>query len=297
MAKTMTHNVVKGVKNIVSGNLMTWWKTNFNMPVPWLYDFPGTPSDALQYYGKATSFDLTGFAPGWEIVALFCIWRWDGPISGTGKLYSQWLDRFGDIMFPCAYAFPVSVDEIAGYYYEYCYGCNQGVAGWEIDDDGNFSVQSWCTQSSGDDVSMPTKTTTITFSNVPSTAGVTGKSGYIWVEGNNLCYIDATEWKQTMIGTDIGLVDINKAGYMWIDTSNYLHWIGNNGHDYRAEWRIQQYASTWSNGPTDERNPGVSYKGYMWTDDEFGQTHLAYIGANGYKFLTGSGHYPYQIPY
>ena len=299
MSNYMTHNVAKGVRNLNNGNVMTWWKTNFNMPVPYLFDWSGNQEGGpLSYYGKATSFDLSGFNPGWELVGFFCIWHWDGPISGAAYLSSKWRDRYGSTMFYCANSAYLYLNVASGYWSEYMYGCNQGVAGWEIDSSGNYSVQSWSTGAG----SISTKTTTITFSNVPSTSSSGGESGHIWIEGNDLCYIDAinndsSTWKQTMVGVKGSYKDVAKAGALWIGTNNYLHWIGNDGYEYLAEWRIQQYASTWSNGPTNEQHPGTSYKGYMWVDNEFGQTHLAYIGYNGYKFLAGSGQYPYWAPY
>ena len=294
----MIHNVVEGIENTNNNNLMSWWKTNLGMPIPYLFDltYPYSMGGPFTFYNKGTSFDLSGFSPGWKIAAFFCTWHWHGPLTGSGKIYSKWRDRYGNTLSWGANGTSVNLNLASGYWQEVFSAVD--ISGWELDGDGNFSVQSWCDAVSGDDISIPIMTTTVAFNNVPDATTISGKEGHIWVENNNLCYIDASGWKQTMIGIDQGLVDVGKQGYLWIDDSmNYLHWIGSDGHDYRAEWRIQQFASTWTNGPVDERNPGVSYKGYIWVDNEFGKTHLSYIGANGYKFLTGSGHYPYQPPY
>jgi hypothetical protein len=147
-------------------------------------------------------------------------------------------------------------------------------------------------------VQIAQKETTITFTNVPSTTQLpAGKEGYVWVEGNNLCYICSNRWKHTIVGADISsLPGVSKAGYLWLD-NNALHWVGANGHDYAVPWNIKQFASTWSGGASGPTYAGTAKYGYFWVDDEFGETHLALITSDGYKRLVGSGHYPYQPPY
>ena len=86
------------------------------------------------------------------------------------------------------------------------------------------------------------------------------------------------------------------AGSIWVDNSNYLHWLNSSGVDYRAKWRINQFESSFENGAGFNPNPGSSYAGALWVDNEFGWTHLAYIGADGSKYLVGSGDYPYTYP-
>ena len=296
MANFMNHHVAKACQNRNNSLIMSWWKSNFNMPTPdigdntvWLVGY-----GPVAYDGAATSFDLSGFYPGWEVVAFFTIWHWDGPLAGTAYLYSRWVDTAGATIFNCqngtAYVFDIAV----GLYGEYWAGCNQGIASWEIDTSGDFGVKSHSTGTGA----MGEQTTTITFSNVPSTTQLASdKPGYIWVEGNNLNFINANRWEHIIIGTDQGYVDTAKAGYMWVDTSDDLHWIGVDGHDYIVPWKIQEFASTWSNSSNDATAPGTSYKGYTWVDNEYGWTHLAYIGNNGHKFLVGSGHYPYVLSY
>ena len=38
---------------------------------------------------------------------------------------------------------------------------------------------------------------------------------------------------------------------------------------------------------------GTDKAGCIWVDNEFGLSHLAYIGTDGYKYLAGAGNYPY----
>ena len=293
----MYHKVAKGVtENGGTNHINTWWKANFNMPTPDLWS--GTwveGSGPLVYHNLATSFDLTGFYPGWEIAAFFCGWHWEGPLSGTAYLYSQWRDENNVLMFTCANAWAVNINIASGYWTESLYGCNQGVAGWEVDTAGNYRVRSWSTGTGA----IGTMDTTIAFSNVPSTTQLgSDKPGYIWVEGDVLCFICANRWKHYLPASYVSnLPGASKAGMIWIDTNNYLNWVGNSGNHYKSVWRIKQFASTWSNSASGEVYAGTDKKGMIWVDNEYGLTHLSYIGNDGYKYITGGGHYPYQIPY
>ena len=47
-----------------------------------------------------------------------------------------------------------------------------------------------------------------------------------------------------------------------------------------------------SSGPNP--NPGAGYAGALWMDGEFGWTHLAYIGCDGAKYITGAGRDPIE---
>ena len=295
MSNHMYHRVAKGIhQDGGNNNIMTWWKTNFNMPVPEIWNGNWVPDRGpFTYNGQATSFDLSGLVAGFELVVFCAGFHWEGPLSGTAYVYSEWRDENNNLLFTCADGIPIDLDIDSGYWYEYMRACNIGIAGWEVDTSGNYKVRSWSTGTGA----METMETTITFSNVPSTSQMsTSKRGYIWVEGNNLHFINNNRWEHSITGEDQGYVDTAKAGYIWIDTDNYLHWIGNDGHDYKGKWRIKQFASTFSNGPTGEVFAGTSKKGYIWVDNEFGGTHLSYIGNDGYKYLFGSGNYPYQYP-
>ncbi|HEY0090417.1 MAG TPA: hypothetical protein VGB37_16325, partial [Candidatus Lokiarchaeia archaeon] len=83
---------------------------------------------------------------------------------------------------------------------------------------------------------------------------------------------------------------------IWIDNSHYLHWTGCDGIDYRTPWRICQFCSSFTNGSGPNPSPGSSYAGALWVDNEFGWTHLAYIGCDGNKYITGGANYPYTAP-
>jgi hypothetical protein len=134
------------------------------------------------------------------------------------------------------------------------------------------------------------------FGNVPSVSQIADPSA-IWVQDNCLAFNNVLGWIHLMTGDDLGGPCSINFGAIWIDDSHYLHWIGCDSHDYRAKWRICQFCSSFSNGPGPNPSPGASYQGALWMDAEFGNTHLAYIGCDGNKYLTGAGNYPYQAPY
>ena len=297
MANHMYHKVAKGVvQDGGSGNTMNWWLTNFNMPVPQIFDGNWVEDRGpFTYNGEATSFDLSTesnppFYPGFEVAVFMCGWHWDGPLSGTAYIYSQWRDTDDNLMFTCANGMAVNLNISSGYWSEYMYGCNQGVCGWEIDISGNYKVRSWSTGTGA----MAQQDTTIAFSNVPDTTQLgINTPGHIWVEGNNLAYICADKWKHQIYGVYVANPGVSKAGYIWIDTDNYINWVGANGFHFKTAWKIKQFASTWSNSSTGETYAGTDKAGCIWVDNEFGLSHLAYIGTDGYKYLAGAGNYPY----
>ena len=294
-----THHICEGVENNVSGTFFYWWKSNFNMPVPNIIDNTSgwTQTDGpFNYYNEATSFDLTGFSPGFEAMVGFVVFSVENTGATTYNINTliraRWTDPSLNTINYFAYDVPWVYSLAPGDWTGYEFGGNVGVASWEIGGNGNYHFRSSLT-------GVPdtaTHDTPVTITNCPSTSMLpSGKEGYIWVEGDNLCYVNYNLWKHSMIGLNVGYVDVNKAGYFWMDTSSVLHWIGDSGDEFIAEWEVQQFASTWSNSATHATNAGTSKRGYMWVDNEFGNTHLAYIGYNGYKFLTGAGDYPYSF--
>lgn len=294
------HITAKSLTNLTDTTQKhTFWKTNFNMPVENLFGNLTTwtrTEGPVTHGNSGISFSLTGFSPGYEIVVFSSIWDWENtggsPVTLDAYLYQEWTDTDGLttlVQGLDGYYFNVSVP--AGSWSETIGSINIGVAGWEIDSNSTYYTKSSATGTHA----ISEVSTGITFSNVPTvTQLASDKAGYIWVEGNNLCFINANRWKHTIVGTQVSTTPgTSKAGFMWIDTSNNLHWVGANGYDYRTSWKIKQFASYFSNGPTEEVNAGTSKAGFIWVDNEFGWTHLSYIGYDGYKYLCGAGDDPY----
>jgi hypothetical protein len=295
---SITRTVCKGVKSWTNNNIMTFWKTNFNMPVPSIFGTfdEGSKSFIQTFYDSATSFDLSGFYPGWEICVFYSHAEWSGSMTGGSGTYNLKLLRPNGTTI-ANYNYSISVPSlVSGEWYIYEAAFNIGVASWEVNVSGVYQFKSSVT-SSNPAVAIAEGTTNVTFSNVPSTA-TTGTPGYIWCNylfpNWGLGMINANNFKHHMIGNDAGQV-LLAEGSFWIDTSDYLNWVVD-GRKYIAKWRIKQFATTWSNGPSGEVYAPGSV-GAIWLDSEYGWTHISYIGQDGYKYITGSGNYPYQAPY
>ena len=96
----------KWIENNVSWTQMTWWKINFNMPTPNLWDdtsgwifwnwvWP------FIYHWEATSFDLTWFNNWWELIVAISTLRWEeNEWWWADHTFSQtWKDTLWDVMF------------------------------------------------------------------------------------------------------------------------------------------------------------------------------------------------------
>lgn len=81
---------------------MTWWKTSFNMPVPNIYDNNSSYSETegmLNATGEATSFDLSGFDAGHEIVMASTVFSLRGPFAGgTINVTQNWKSPGGTVL-------------------------------------------------------------------------------------------------------------------------------------------------------------------------------------------------------
>lgn len=297
MIATVTNHISKGVQNYNdTSKKMTWFKTNFNMPVE---DYMADNDPFTRYVGawdyltETTSYDLTGFSPGYEICNGCAIYDFDNDTGVSYQIDTLLSGRWTDPSLNTLYWVWEDVQLYtllpAYTYSEIWYAGNIGCASWEINSNDTYHFRAGAVGTPN----ITTVDTSVSFTNVPSTSLLGSDTpGHIWVEGNNLCFVNANEWKHTMVGVEIGTTGLT-PGYMWIDTSNILHWVGADGKDYRSAWQVKQFASFYYNGPTGEVNAGTDKAGYMWVDDEFGWTHLSYIGYDGYKYLTGAGDDPY----
>jgi hypothetical protein len=114
----------------------------------------------------------------------------------------------------------------------------------------------------------------------------------MWVDGNYLAFINYNQWQHRILGTDLGYVGA-EPGHIWMDNLSDIHWISASGHDMRAPWKIKQFASYFYNSATSAVFAGLDKAGIMWMDGEYGRTHVAYIGKDGWKYIFGAGDYPY----
>jgi len=278
-----------------SGNIMCMYKSNFNMPVPSLFD---GSADCTSGFMSArytdmcdTSHALVGtWYAGYEFALGDSMYIHEGPLNGVGCVTQQWKVDGTPIN---NYNFQLCIDEEVDHYHMYESMVNTGLAGWEIDSDSTVTFTNEVTCISGDDTSIASKTGTIILSGVPSTAQCSSTiTGSIWVEGCTLAYITASRFKHKIIG-NYQIASEGTPGSIWIDNSHYLNWIGCDCLRYKAPWYICQFCSTFTNGAPANPSPGASYAGALWVDSQFGCTHLSYIGCDGNKYLAGAGEYPY----
>lgn len=304
MIATITSYVAKGLINQNNSSYkMTFFQTNFNMPVPNVF----YGSSFVRYLGNANlidesySYDLTNFSPGFEICVGLSVFDWENnsgsPYNIDTLLYQRWTDPSVSVtLVQGVWDYPVIYTLPAGYYYTVWFAINIGVADWEVFYDDTYHYRASATGTPA--ISVVDKA--VDFTNVPDTTQLgSGTEGYIWVEGNDLCYVCANQWKQTIVGTNVssifGTPGVSKAGALWMGESPYIciFWVGGDGNLYIPNWQVKQFASYFSNGPTNAVNAGTSKAGYIWMDSEFGYTHLGYISSDGYKYLVGSGNNPY----
>jgi len=307
--KYSTSWILQGVC-ATNGNIMTFWRTNFNMPVPCLFNGSSdcTSGFMAARYGDmgSTSQSLAGHYAGYETAlsdALF-VWCVANPetLNGTSCLTQKWYRNgtlIGNYYTLASISLNPPADSWQWQWYEMM--ANIGIAGWEISCTTCYCTVVQAATYSGGDTSIGANTVPIDFGNVPDVTQCSSSlRGSIWVDGANLHYINANCWEHVMCGVCEG--SLGTPGAIYIETNafacpNYLKWVGSDGSIYHAPWAICQFCSSFSNGAPANPAPGASYAGNIWVDGQFGDTHLAYIANDGNKYLAGAGHYPYQSPY
>ena len=303
ISKSLCSWILQGVCS-TSGNIMTFWHTNFNMPVPPLFD-GSSDCDAgfmaARYCSMGSmSFGLQNMCAGYEVALADSLYRWyvdEGScLNGVVRTQLKWY-RGATYLYQYVANWCINLTSSPGWScYQWSEGMtNTGIAGWEICCNGTYCTTTHADTVSGDDVSIGSCAICLDFGFVPSVVQ-TACQGKIWVEGNDLHYWNANCWEHTIAGTCVGNPGAGKQGSMWVDNSHYLHWVGADCNDYRAPWRICQFCSSFTNGAPANPSPGAGYKGSIWVDSEFGYTHLSYIGCDGNKYLTGAACYPYVAP-
>lgn len=299
MADTITNHVSKGVTQITdTSKKALWFKTNFNMPI---HDFVtgGTFTrfqGPVTYDTETTTYDLTGFSPGFEICNGASVFDFDNTGGGVSRSISSTLairwTTASNVTLVGPFSVSISVSIPAGSFFEYWSGANIGFEGSEVATSTTYDFRGVATGTN----SIAEVSTAVSFTNVPTITTLSSADrGYMWVEGNNLTYVNSSQWKHSVAGTASGSnPGVPDAGYIWLDSGdNLIHWIGGDGNQYKLPWSIKQFASFYSGSSTGTTFAGTGDTGYIWVDDQFGNTHLGYIGTDGFKYLAGAGVNPY----
>lgn len=286
----------KWIENKNSGTQMTWWKTNFNMPVPDLWDDTSNWTEwegPFIYHGVATSFDFSWFHQGWEAI-ISVLWlhiEWNEG-GGTYTITQKWIHPSGSVMFTNTWngylASPGSDSQWVPNWHERHLAANQWVAPWEINQSGVYKIEAT--------ISWPglnfTSYFDVTITNVPSFSWYKA-SWYMYLEWNQLCYTSANGFVQKMLWNHISSWS-GTPGHVWIN-GIFLHYIDSFWDVRRAPYSIKQFASNFSNWAPGQVSGKTPW--YLYIDNQFWWTHISLIWYNGYKYLTWDGHNPYIDPY
>lgn len=291
MANFINHWVAKWMQNSNNWLIMKWWKTNFNMPVPDIFLSTPTWNEwrwPVAYYDPATSFSLSWFVPWLESNVHTAVAHWESWWWWYVYLNTTLVRPDSAVISSSSFQFylhPVVPWE----WYEIIYWFNTWVAAWEVNQNWTYQFNAnvtWVTP-------IPSATQNISISNCPSVA-TTWTAWMIWVEWNYLSFINANSFIHWILWTNLWYVWWTPWS-MWIDNNNDLHWIDTSWNDRRAPWKIKQFASTWSNWPTWQVYAWTGSSWMMWMDSQFWYTHIAYIWADWYKYLTWAWDYPYTF--
>lgn len=264
-----------------------WWQTSFNMPIPnlfqsmWVYT---TTEWYLNSIWEATTFNLSWFDPGWEILAVNSVFTMTWPFAWwIVNLKQTWRNTFGNVMFtngPYTSLFP----SLSSWYWSFTQLLsNQWIAAWEVDRSWTYSLTldiTWAYTAS--------QTSYVDFTNVPSLPTYT--PWMIWVEWNKLCWTSAN-WHMHKMTWILTASPWATPGALWIEW-DYLYWIWSWWWKIRWQYNIRQRSSSFWNGPS----PWVvswQTPWMIWMDSNFWSEHIWYISANGYKWINNSWLDPY----
>ncbi len=295
--KTQTSHLVEGL--LMTNSIdHVMWKTNFNMPIKDLFNGSFTPTDGFvttycNCFDSSTRSVAT-LCPGFEVMDFVTQFLWcvtDSSCLNGIACIRQCFDRASVNFATFNRSICVNIQAPpSGFTFQ---GQQQiAVTGIDTDEvccDAFYCANARATCTSGNDVSIsncciPTQLCGVPF---PTTCFASGCRGAIWVEGNDLHYINDRCWEHAIQGTQVNTGA--NGGALYVDLNHTLHWTNSGGCVFCAPWRLCQFCSTFTNSSGPNPAPGASCQGAIWVDAEFGETHLAYIGCDGNKYLAGAG--------
>ncbi len=289
-----------------NGCIHTQWRSNANMPAHAFCSGDCFNTGMVcTFNGTLMSYDASSLCRGFEIFQGSSMYRYavcdSGCLNGRFCRCLQWVHCTGSIIWTSTGTNCINISDPGVGFWTWQYYqqfLQTGTNCWEIDVDGNHYLRSCvtCVAGSSDNLAMATCCEIADVSNVPTAPSTGGTRGVIWVEGNDLHFRpeQTTEaWEHAMVGNCQG--SGGTAGAIWIDNTHYLNWVNSGGDIYKACWRQCQFASVFSNSAGANPAPGAGSAGSIWADGEFGYSHLAYIGCDGNKYLTGAGNFPYVV--
>ena len=251
-----------------SYELQDWQEVNYE----WL-----TPA----IYGADTTFNLTGFQSGNEVVMYVNEIHWDSGYSG------QWVMEFrdwtGTVLFTADHSqtFPAPPSGYTAGVYAWI-GIGVRPEPWpEIYYNGNYTAVT---------TGIVSNTTNFTVYNLDTATLVRypGKEGYMWVEDDYLWYICYMGTKVKILPQPGGETSTSTPGAVWISDSDYrIHWVDENGIHRKSKLGDKYWTEGWQGGTN---FVGTSKTGYIYARDDPGWTELHYVAYDGYLVRHGPGY-------
>lgn len=287
---TCTVKVVKAIQNYNTWAQMTWWKTPFNMPVPYLFWswWPDLPLWPFNFYWESLSWDLAWFFPWNEICGFFSFIKWDWPVSWNITVYQYWYKPDWTLIFT-NWPYVINATVSSWYWSVWCTWMNTWVASWEVNVAWTYrlnTVVTWAFSWSWD--------TYVSFSNVPDCTQYPGREWAMWMSSWDLKYYVANQFQHSITGSAWWSVWADKAGSIWVWNDNFIYWVDENWTLRKTLWALKQFASSWSNWATWEVSGKEPWCIYL--DNQFWWSHISYIWADWYKYLTWATQNPQALP-
>lgn len=275
-------------QSILGGGSQTYvWDGYSYFPTYGYQGFDDTLSITdINLYQPKTTWDLTNYRLGQECLFFLSLLHNNGSTEETFQITYSWYDPDDNFLFleTLEYTLP------AGYKSYFWYGVgvaiDNGTSRYnEVYKNGNYEIRL-----TGD----VTATYTATVQNLDESkinyVSSTYK-GYIWVEGDNICFISGDYYK-IKINHDGTIYETgleNNAGEIWIPSSgDYLCYIDSSGN-LRHTHVGDKYgtSSGWDSTVTTD-NVGTINKGYMWVRDNW--SFIYFINNDGYVVRLGPGY-------
>ncbi len=240
-------------------------------------------------YGSTTSFVLSDFQVGNEVVmTIFCL-HVDGPLSISGDVRIRYVDSEGTVTNTWYYYFSFSVP--SGYWEESYAWAAIGVRpkpwpeiwnnsyGYRVEAKGTSG--GW----TGIDITQYYAINYLDTTNVNSSH----TPGYMWVEGERIAFVGNIGAK-IFIGHDgtSSFVGTDKIGHMWIEDDR-LGYIDANGYKRKTKRGDKYWINGWEGSAV---YAGASAVGHIWVMGSASPywTKIGFVGEDGYVYRMGPGY-------
>jgi hypothetical protein len=237
--------------------------------------------DTLALYNPTTTFDLTNFQVGHEVVLYLIEIRWDSGYSGAITI--EFEDNVGTTLYTATFNYDFA-EPLPGYI--------RGMYSWaaigvrpqpwpELYYNGTFYAKT-----SG----IVTNTTAFTVNNLDTSVltRYPGKEGTMWVEGDYLWYISKIGCKHYVLPQPGGEQSTASPGSVWISNTDYrIHWCDQNGIHRKSKRGDKYWTEGWNSGT---KFIGTDKIGYTFMRSSPGWTEFHYVAYDGYLVRHGPGY-------